>query len=94
MSINNLRGELITPLATHANAAIAASRVRAHPEPLDIVHRETRTTKSWAERSSLSRRTGRTGLLLENGPHRINAKPRHISIEGMRRLMACRDKGA
>jgi hypothetical protein len=29
MSINNLHGELITPLATHANAAIAASRVRA-----------------------------------------------------------------
>jgi hypothetical protein len=30
MSINNLHGELITPLATHANAAIAASRVRAN----------------------------------------------------------------
>jgi hypothetical protein len=38
MSINNLHGELITPLATHANAAIAASRVRANPEPLGIVH--------------------------------------------------------
>jgi hypothetical protein len=35
---NNSNGELITPLAPQANAAIAVSRVRADPEPIGIVH--------------------------------------------------------